>query len=135
MKGQDLLEFVRNSSAPIGRILIALMFIVSGVNKMGSYETTAGWMDSIGVPAPLLPLVIMLEVIGGAAIIVGWNTRLVAFLLAGFCLLSGALVHSNFSDQTQMIMFMKNLAIAGGFLFLVVNGAGNFSIDNRTTNH
>ena len=128
---QKIVMVVCNLSAPLGRILIALMFFMSGLNKLGGYEATAGWMESIGVPGTLLPLVIILEVIGGVAIIVGWKTRLVAFLFAGFCLLSAAIFHADFSDQTQLIMFMKNLAIAGGFLFLVANGAGSYSIDNR----
>ena len=78
----------------------------------------------------LLPLVIAVEVLAGLAVILGWNTRLAAFLLAGFSLLSAVLFHANFGDQTQMIMFMKNLALAGGFLMIVSHGAGPWSIDN-----
>jgi len=79
----------------------------------------------------LLPLVIATEVLGAAAIILGWKTRIVAFLLAGFTLLSAVIFHNNFADQIQMIMFLKNLSIAGGLLLLVVNGAGSISLDRR----
>ena len=89
----------------------------------------------MGVPGALLPLVILLEVGGAIAIIVGWQTRITAFLLAGFTLLAGLIFHSNFADQMQMIMFMKNVAIAGGFLVLVAHGAGALSVDNRLANH
>ena len=88
----------------------------------------------MGVPRDLLPLVIILEVIGVLAIFIGYQTKLVAFLLAGFSIVSAVLFHNNFADQVQATMFMKNIAIAGGFLFLVVNGAGPFSVDNKLSN-
>jgi len=128
---QSLIEVF---SAPIGRVLIALIFVMSGLNKIGNYANTAGWMDAMGVPGALLPIVIVLEVLGGLAVIVGWQTRVVSFLLAGFCLLSAALFHNNFGDQNEMIHFMKNIAMAGGFLFLTAHGAGTFSLDNRSRN-
>ena len=86
------------------------------------------------MPGALLPLVIALEVGGALAIIVGWQTRIVAFLLAGFALLSALIFHSHFADQVQMIMFWKNVAIAGGFLLLVAHGAGPLSLDAATVN-
>ena len=89
-------------------------------------------MESVGVPGMLLPLVIVLEVFGGLAVLVGWQTRLAAFALGGFSLISAVIFHANFGDQMQMIMFMKNIAIAGGFLFLVANGPGALALDNRT---
>ena len=89
-------------------------------------------MDAMGVPGDLLPFVIALEVLGGLAIIIGWQTRVVSFLLAGFCVLSAVIFHNNFGDQNEMIRFMKNMAMAGGFLFLLVHGAGSISLDNRT---
>jgi putative oxidoreductase len=114
-----------------GRVLLAALFLLSGVGKIGGYDATAGYMASVGVPGALLPLVIAIEVLGAAAIIVGWKTRIVAFLLAGFTLLSAVIFHSNFADQIQMIMFLKNLSIAGGFLLLVAHGAGRISVDHR----
>ncbi len=119
-------------SAPIGRLLLSMIFIVSGLNKIGGYAGTQGYMEAMGVPGVLLPLVIALEVLGGLAILVGFKARLVAFALAGFSILSALLFHSDFSDQMQMISFMKNLSIAGGFLMIVAHGAGAYSLDNRS---
>jgi len=104
---------------------------MSGLNKAANYTNTYGWMESMGVSSSILPLVILLEIIGALAIIVGWKTKIVAFLLAGFCFASALIFHSDFSNQVEMIMFIKNSAIAGGFLILVANGAGNYSLDNR----
>lgn len=114
-----------------GRILIALIFITAGYAKIGGYEGTQGYMAAMGVPGSLLPLVILTELAGGVLIVLGLFTRLTAVALAGFTLLSGFLFHFNLADQTQYIMFMKNLAIAGGFLFLAANGAGKLSLDQR----
>jgi putative oxidoreductase len=88
-------------------------------------------MSSLGVPGALLPVVIATEVLGALAIIAGWKTRVAAFLLAGFSLLSALVFHTHFADQIQMIMFLKNVSIAGGLLLLVANGAGPLSLDRR----
>lgn len=126
----NLTAMTQRYSAPAGRVFIALIFFMSGLNKIGSYEATSGWMEGMGVSSGFLPLVIALEIFGGLAIILGWQTKIFAFLLAGFCILSALVFHSNFSDQSEMINFMKNVAIAGGFLFLVANGPGSYSLDN-----
>lgn len=122
---------IQNFSAPLGRLLLSLIFVVSGVGKVGAYAGTQAYMDSMGVPGVLLPLVIALEVLGGLAIILGWQARIVAFLLAGFCLLSAILFHGNIGDQGQQIQFLKNLGLAGGFLLIVAHGAGAWSLDKR----
>jgi putative oxidoreductase len=122
---------VRKVSDLAGRILLSVLFLLSGLGKIGAYAGTAAYMSSLGVPSGLLPLVIATEVLGALAIIVGWKTRLTAFLLAGFSLLTAVIFHSNFGDQLQMIMFFKNVSIAGGYLLLVANGAGPLSIDHR----
>ena len=114
-----------------GRALLALLFLLSGLGKIGAYGATAGYMAAMGVPGALLPAVIATEILGAIAIIIGWQTRVVAFLLAGFSLTSALIFHRNLADQIQMIMFLKNVAIAGGFLLLVANGAGRLSIDHR----
>ena len=115
----------------IGRVLMSVLFLVAGLGKLGAgYEPTQAYMAAHGVPTALLPLVIATELVGGIAIVIGYKTRIVAFLLAGFTLLTALFFHSNFGQPMQNIMFMKNLAIAGGFLFLVVNGAGRFSLDH-----
>ncbi len=114
-----------------GRVLLAIMFVVSGYGKIGGYEGTQGYMESMGVPGMLLPLVIVLELGGGLAIVAGWQTRIVAILLAGFTLLAAFTFHMDFADRMQSIMFMKNLSVAGGFLLLAAYGPGALALDNR----
>lgn len=118
-------------AAPLGRILLSAIFIMAGVNKVTGYAGTQAYMESTGVPGILLPLVIVLEIGGGLAILFGYKARLAAFLLAGFCILSALIFHSDFSNQTQFLFFMKNLAIAGGLLMIMANGAGNYAIDKE----
>ena len=130
-KINSITSVINTLSGPVGRLLISLMFLMSGLNKIGNYSNTSGWMESMGVSSSFLPLVITLEILAAVAIIIGWKTKIAAFLLAGFCIISGIIFHSDFSNQLEIIMFMKNIAIAGGFLFLVINGPGKFSIDNR----
>lgn len=112
----------------VGRILIAAMFVVAGGGKIAAYAATQGYMQSAGVPGSLLPLVILVEVGGGLAIILGLYTRLVAVLMAGFSIITALLFHAG-HDQVSQIMLMKNFGLAGGFLFLVANGAGRLSLD------
>jgi len=114
-----------------GRILLASIFLMAGLNKIGGYAGTQGYMESVGVPGGLLPLVILLEVGGALALIVGWQTRIAAWALAGFTLLAAVIFHNDFGNQMQMIMFLKNLSIAGGLLIVAANGAGAFSLDAR----
>ena len=118
-------------SALLGRLFLAMIFIQSGLSKMSDYAATQDYMDAMGVSSALLPLVIALEVVGGIAIVIGFKARLVALAMAGFSLLSALLFHTNFSDETQTIMLMKNIAIAGGFLMIVAHGAGAYALDNR----
>jgi putative oxidoreductase len=122
---------LRNVTELGGRALLAALFLVSGVGKIGGYAVTAGYMAAVGVPSALLPVVIATEVIGGIALVAGWQTRVTAFLLAGFTLLSALLFHNDFGDQVQLVMFLKNVSIAGGLLLLVANGAGRLSVDGR----
>jgi putative oxidoreductase len=112
------------------RIFLAALFVVAGLSKIPGYEGTTGYMQSMGVPGALLPFVIALEIAGGIAIAVGYRTRLAAFLLAGFSILSGLIFHSPL-DPSEQTQFLKNLAIGGGFLALVVHGAGAISLDAR----
>ena len=115
---------------PVARLFMGHIFLLAGINKIGQYAGTQGYMESMGVPGALLPLVIALEIAGGLAIILGWQVKWTSLALAGFTIVSALIFHSNLSDQMQMIMFMKNWAIAGGLLLLAVHGAGNFSIEN-----
>lgn len=121
-----------NLSNAAGRLLLSAIFISAGISKLGAgYAGTQAYMEAMGVPGSLLPLVIATEVLAGIALLVGFQARLAAFLLAGFSLLSAVLFHFDFSDQMQSILFMKNLAIAGGLLMVVAHGAGQWSVDGR----
>lgn len=116
-------------SALIGRFGLSLIFILSGVAKISAYAGTQQYMAAAGVPGFLLPFVIALEVGGGLAILAGVFTRQAAIALALFSVASALLFHANLADQNQFIHFMKNIAIAGGFLTLAAHGAGSISVD------
>ena len=122
---------MKQYSSVVARVLLAHIFIMAGISKITGYAGTQGYMDAMGVPGILLPLVIILELGGGLAVLVGWQTRLVAYALGGFTIIAAFIFHSNFADQMQMIMFMKNLALSGGLLLLAEHGAGAFSLDSR----
>jgi len=128
------MKIINDYGSLVGRVFISALFLMAGISKITGYADTQGYMQAMGVPEALLPLVIALEVLGALAIIIGYKTKATAFLLAGFSIISAFIFHFNFADQMQSVMFMKNIAIAGGFLFLVVNGAGLFSLDNKLTN-
>jgi putative oxidoreductase len=123
---------LESSAELVGRVLLGSLFLLSGLSKLGAYGATAAYMSSAGVPGALLPAVIAVELLGSLAVIVGWKTRVAAALLAGFSLLAAFLFHNNFADQIQMIMFLKNVSIAGGFLLLVAKGAGPVSLDRHS---
>lgn len=120
-----------NLSAPLGRLLLSVLFILGGLGKFGDVAGTGAYMQSMGIPSALALPAAAFELLAGLAILVGWQTRIVALLLAGFCVVTALIFHHNFADQVQMIMFLKNLAIAGGFLTLYANGAGAMSLDAR----
>ncbi|WP_394170080.1 DoxX family protein [Saccharospirillum alexandrii] len=114
-----------------GRVLISFMFIMSGFQKLGGIEGTQGYMEMMGVPGILIYPTILVEILGGLAVLVGFQARIGALLLAGFCVVSGVIFHFDPSDQMQMISLFKNFAIAGGFLFIVAMGPGKLSIEGR----
>ena len=122
---------LENFTELAGRLLLAAIFLLSGLGKLGAYSATAAYMSSAGVPGALLPAVVATEVLGALAIILGFRTRAAAVLLAGFSLLTAIVFHRNFADQMQMNHFLKDVSIAGGFLLLVANGAGPLSIDGH----
>ena len=115
----------------IGRVMLAHIFLLAGINKISGYAGTQGYMDSMGVPGSLLPLVILVEIAGGLALIVGWKTRWAALGLAGFTIIAAFLFHFNLADRMQSILFMKNISISGGLLLLAAYGAGAFSLDKK----
>lgn len=119
-------------AAPAGRFFLAIIFFMSGLSKLTQYEGTQGYMEAMGVPGALLPLVIITEALGGLATILGWKAKYAAIALAGFSVLSAVLFHADFSNQAEMNNFMKNMAIAGGFLLLIAQGPGAYALDNRS---
>jgi len=114
-----------------GRIFISGVFLLSGFNKIVNYDGTVDWMESFGLPGFLLIPAIILEILAPILIIIGYQTRIAAGALSLFCLSTAAIFHTDFSDQMQLIAFMKNIALAGGFLFLVVNGAKGYCLDKK----
>lgn len=117
----------------VGRILLAIIFILAGFGKLTDISGTAGYFQSMGLPVPSVTAVVvgLVELLGGLAVLVGFMTRPAAYLLALFCVASALVAHMNWSDMAQMINFQKNLAMAGGFLVLAAYGPGALSIDGR----
>ena len=114
-----------------GRTMLALIFILAGYAKIGAYDSNLAYMASVGVPGLLLPAVIALELLGGIALVIGWQTRLAALGLAVFSIASAVLFHANLADQMQFIMFFKNIAMAGGLLLLTVQPLGRWTLDRK----
>lgn len=114
----------------ISRILLSVLFILAGYGKITGYAGTAAYMASMHVPSFFLPLVILLELGGGLAIVFGFLTRFTALFISGFTIIAAIIFHNNFSDNMQQLMFMKDMSIAGGFLILGLFGAGKYSLDN-----
>ena len=115
----------------VGRVFISLVFLLSGFNKIGSYEGTVNWMESFDIPGIFLIPAIILEIAAPILIMVGYKVKISAALLSLFCIATALIFLNDFSNQMQFISFMKNIALAGGFLFLVVNGAKDFSLDKK----
>ena len=124
---------MNNAIVLLARLFLAHIFLLAGFGKITGYAGTQGYMESMGVPGALLPLVIVLEIGGSLALIVGLFTRWAALALALFCVAAAVIFHRNFAEQMQMIQFMKDFAMAGGLLLLYVHGGGAFSIDARRT--
>jgi putative oxidoreductase len=117
-----------------GRIMLAIIFVLAGLGKIQDPAGTAGYMQSMGVPGILLWPTIALEVLGGIALAIGFHTRLAAFALAIFSIVAAVIFHKNFGDQMQMIMFLKDIAIAGGLLLLAVGSTTAYSLDAKKKN-
>ena len=113
----------------IGRIFISLVFLIAGFGKIFSYENTIDYMESFGVPGYLLIPAIIVEILFPLLVIIGYKTKFSALILALFSLLLALVFHTDFSNQMQLMSFLKNLALSGGFLIIFINGGGKFSID------
>ena len=115
----------------LGRILISALFFLNGIFKINNYEGTISWMESFGMPGMFLIPAIILEVAGPILIIIGYKTKLASGLLSLFCIATAIIFHNDFDDQMQFTSFLKNIALAGGFLILYINGAKSLSLDNK----
>ena len=115
----------------IGRIFISAVFLLSGFNKIGNYEGSVEWMESFNLPEFFLIPAIILEIFAPILIIIGYQTRIAAAFLSIFCIATAIIFHNNLGDQMQFVAFMKNIALAGGFLFLVVNGSKGYCLDKK----
>lgn len=115
----------------LARVLLGLLFIMAGLGKLGNVEGFAGYVASGGVPAFLAWPVILFEILGGLALVAGFQTRIVSVLLGTFCVATGLMYHFDPAIQAQMTNLLKNFALAGGYLALAVVGAGALSVDAR----
>ena len=115
----------------IGRILISALFLVSAVNKILNLDGSMSWMEGFGIPGFLIFPAIVIEVILPILVIVGYQARIAAGILAIFCLTTAFLFHFDFSNQTQLVSFLKNIGLAGGFLFIVANGTKDWAVDRE----
>ena len=115
----------------LGRILISALFLLNGFFKINNYDGTVDWMESFGLPGILIIPAIILEIAGPILIIIGYKIRISAALLSVFCITTAVIFHTDFSNQMQIVSFFKNIGLAGGFLFLVINGAKDFSLDKK----
>ena len=115
----------------IGRIFISALFLISAYNKVFNLEGSMGWMEGFGIPGFLIFPAIAVEIVLPILVIVGYQARIAAGVLAIFCLITAFLFHFDFADQSQLISFLKNIGLAGGFLFIVVNGTKDWAVDKE----
>ena len=115
----------------IGRIFISALFLISAYNKIFNLEGSMGWMEGFGIPGFLIFPAITVEIILPVLVIVGYQARIAAGILAVFCLMTAFLFHFDFANQSQLVSFLKNIGLAGGFLFIVVNGTKDWAVDRE----
>ena len=113
------------------RILISALFFTNGVFKIMNYDGTVNWMEGYGVPGILIIPAIILEILGPVLIILGYKIKITAAILSVFCLATAFIFHNDFSNQMQLTSFLKNIALSGGFLLLVINESKKFSLDKK----
>ena len=115
----------------IGRIFISTLFLISAFNKVFNLESSMSWMEGFGVPGFFIFPAIAIEMILPVLVIVGYQARIAAGILAIFCLATAFIFHFEFSNQSQLISFLKNIGLAGGFLFIVANGTKDWAVDKE----
>ena len=115
----------------VARILISALFLLNGVFKISNYDGTIGWMEGFGIPGILIIPAIILEIVGPILIILGYKAKIAAGFLSLFCIATAFIFHNDFSDQMQLGSFLKNIALAGGFLLIFINGTKDLSLDKK----
>ena len=115
----------------VGRIFISALFLISAFNKIFNLDGSIGWMEGYGVPGFLIFPAIAVEIILPVLVIVGYQARIAAGVLAVFCLVTAFLFHFDFADQSQLVSFLQNIGVAGGFLFIVANGTKDWAVDKE----
>ena len=115
----------------LGRIFLSAIFLINGVGKIFNYEETIQYMENFNVSGNLIIPAIIVEILFPILLIIGYQTKFSALVLSLFTLILAVIFHTDFSNQMQLISFLKNIAIAGGFLIIFVRGAGKYSIDNK----
>jgi len=115
----------------LGRIFLSTIFLIEGINKIFNYENTIEYMENFSVPEYLAIPAIIVEILFPLLLVVGYHTKISALVLAMFTLATALIFHTDFTNQMQLTSFLKNFAIAGGFLIIFVNGAGKYSIDHK----
>lgn len=120
-----------NTQLLVARILLGLLFVMAGIGKLGDVAGFGGYMASGGIPAFLAWPVVLFEIVFGLALIAGFQTKIVAYALAAFCVASGFLYHFDLANQMQVTQLLKNLALAGGYAAIAAVGAGAWSVDAK----
>jgi len=115
----------------LGRIFLSTLFLIEGINKIFNYEGTIQYMENFGVSGYLAIPAIILEILFPLLLIIGYQTKIAALVMMIFTIVVAIIFHTNFDDQMQFITFFKDIAIAGGFIIIFVNGAGKFSVDYK----
>ena len=115
----------------LGRIFISVLFFINGIFKINNYDGTIEWMDGYGLPSIMIIPAILIEIVAPVLIIIGYKTKISAAFLFLFCISTAFIFHNDFSDQMQLTAFLKNIALAGGFMFLIANGARGYSLDKK----
>ena len=124
-------KLIMNVIEVLGRIFLSAIFLINGVGKIFNYEETIQYMENFNVSGNLIIPAIIVEILFPILLIIGYQTKFSALVLSLFTLILAVIFHTDFSNQMQLISFLKNIAIAGGFLIIFVNGAGKYSIDHK----
>ena len=115
----------------LGRIFLSTLFLIEGINKIFNYEGTIQYMENFGVSGYLAVPAIILEILFPLLLIIGYHAKIAALVMAIFTIVVAIIFHTNFDDHMQFITFFKDIAIAGGFIIILVNGSGRFSLDYK----